>query len=898
MIFCLFLMSNLKTAAQSKEYFFIINSESSVEEKIQDIDILLENELHSGNILDFQRDCNSYSTWLYKKDKLPLSIAALKHSIKHIGVDSSLFARRYLKLGFVQRKSELFKNSIQSYRKAINFGLSKSETIQAYMRIADCYYELSDYQTSKKIFRLCLLLINKETNYKQFIKTAYTSFNTFSEIEDYATMKELENNLLLADSLTLKNEISKVDVFQVKTALTLFYGDYESKEVLIGDKFAKEALSLAFKIKDSVCIANAYLNNGLLLTHENPNTTLKLLKKALQFNPKTNVELSQIIQANIGLNLAKVDSFEMAINIQESLIEDILECKLTKENIIISIRENAFNENLRTILSNLAETYYLNFKKNRNFNDLEESIKYFEYSDYLLDTYFESGISEQAKLSWRKEAALIYSRAIRSCYEANDIITAHKFIEKSKALLLFSERTEQYKLQQNKITSENLNLIRTLKRNIKQLEKSNTRTLTDMQFFLDTKENLEILLEKSHSKQNSETTSEYLKTINLKDIQSDLNSNQAIIEYHISTDDGYGLSPNTKNGYIILITRTFKKMFKIENLTRLKTLVNNTLPNLQKKQTTLDESNALNKQLRELSRILLPEQIIKDIKGKNIFIIPDNYLSSIPFETLITSKNDHPIRYFIQDHEISYQFSYSFNAYNKKFRNLDYKKHKLKVFAPVYFKNNSDLPYTEKEANLLLKHFSGIKYLHQDATLENFTTSLQNTDIIHLATHANAALSTPAIYLSNGSISFDELSTYPNNASLVVLSACETTKGKIENGEGTLSLARSFFYGGAQSTLSTLWKVDDRATSIIMNSFYSYLRRGMKKSSALHKAKIDYIESNSGSELSPYFWSSLIITGSIDPIIIEQDSLKYILIIILSILFLVALVMLSRKRNI
>lgn len=93
---------------------------------------------------------------------------------------------------------------------------------------------------------------------------------------------------------------------------------------------------------------------------------------------------------------------------------------------------------------------------------------------------------------------------------------------------------------------------------------------------------------------------------------------------------------------------------------------------------------------------------------------------------------------------------------------------------------------------------------------------------------------------------------------LVVLSACQTGLGDIVQGEGVFGLQRGFKKAGAKTILMSLWKIDDRATQILMNKFYENLVNGMTKRESLKSAQQYLRNYENGIYEDPFYWGSFI----------------------------------------
>lgn len=98
---------------------------------------------------------------------------------------------------------------------------------------------------------------------------------------------------------------------------------------------------------------------------------------------------------------------------------------------------------------------------------------------------------------------------------------------------------------------------------------------------------------------------------------------------------------------------------------------------------------------------------------------------------------------------------------------------------------------------------------------------------------------------------------------LVVLSACETGLGSVQNGEGVYGLRRALTLAGAESQVLSLWKVDDEVTRDLMIAYYKRLMMGEGRAEALRQVQLLVLKSkNSNVDLShPFYWAAFIGAG-------------------------------------
>jgi CHAT domain-containing protein/Tfp pilus assembly protein PilF len=312
---------------------------------------------------------------------------------------------------------------------------------------------------------------------------------------------------------------------------------------------------------------------------------------------------------------------------------------------------------------------------------------------------------------------------------------------------------------------------------------------------------------------------------------------------------------------------------------------------------------------------LLLAPMKEHIRGKDLVIVPGGSLGYVPFEALVEDGH-----YLIEQHRIRYAPSLTALYLVRLWEKTRAKPERplWAVADPVYDKaderaqGKADLAQASLDAlaEYLARATRGhpatdvpyhrLRFTRQEADAirdllgvsdKDVLTGLQASEgavkaasakgllaqarYVHFATHGILGLDTgqpPALVLSlvgndgardedgginDGFLRLDEVTRLQLNADLVVLSACETGKGRLYAGEGVTGLARAFLYAGSRGVVCSLWAVDDRETATFMTQLYGGLKDGQSAADALRAAKLDMIRAGR----PPVYWAPFILIG-------------------------------------
>ena len=278
-----------------------------------------------------------------------------------------------------------------------------------------------------------------------------------------------------------------------------------------------------------------------------------------------------------------------------------------------------------------------------------------------------------------------------------------------------------------------------------------------------------------------------------------------------------------------------------------------------------------------------------------LVIVPDGLLARLPFEAL-ESPGDQGSR-LVEEFEISYAPSATVLA---RLRERDSRPPedrpdllvvadpaRGRAWASPIFEDEGfvpgPLPFASLEAGRVAR-FGGagsVVLSGADASKAHFASlSPGRFRVLHFATHGLVSQRLP----SSSALALAPSGTGPESEmlgvrdilglklanDLVVLSACQTARGRIFAGEGVQSLARAFLQAGARSVVASLWNINDEGAVGLMQSFYRNLSTGRSKAGALRAAKLASL----GRGEPPVVWAAFVLLGEPDePVRLGRETL-------------------------
>ncbi|MBL4650984.1 MAG: CHAT domain-containing protein, partial [Aureispira sp.] len=393
-------------------------------------------------------------------------------------------------------------------------------------------------------------------------------------------------------------------------------------------------------------------------------------------------------------------------------------------------------------------------------------------------------------------------------------------------------------------------------------------------------------------------------TVNAKEVQASLQPKTLLLEYFVTDSMTYLFAVSKTS--IELFPINIKKQTLKERIKTLRLALSNY--NLILKQSELAGSLYTGSAYWFYKKML--SVALKDKTIDNLIVITDGELGHLPFEAFLMEKIPQgkidyaTLPYLINEYNISYNYSATLWKENlesqalRKQVNTSNNNHQIFACAATYPTVDSSLldlrlpnifnlrtslkplPEAQREIATLSEVFEGL-FLTNDSTNEAFFKEhAHKYAVIHLAMHgilhprvpmlSSLAFTENKDSLEDNFLQAHEIAHLNLNADLVVLSACETGYGKFEQGEGVISLARSFMYAGTPSLVVSLWQVNDQSTAHIMSYFYQNIADGLPKDVALRQAKLEYLKIAKDIAAHPAFWSAFIQLGDASSIIISR----------------------------
>lgn len=817
----LYSFTNTYSQEVSKAFDSIVSLPGEYIDKLELYDKLLSSHKEKKDYKFLGNDAHELAKKIFKQDldkAIYYNQIGLEAKSKVVPIDTCLLKTSYFNVGYYNKRKKAYKIAIEGYKKSLefpdcrNFDRSSRRNIAlSYSAIAEDFVNKEDYFYAAENYEKAIPYIDS-TRLVLKINTHLNLGRVYKSLRGEKSGEKALENFFIAESF-----YDQLPKFKEEDKFGIYYtiaGQYlqNGKELDKASLYYDKALKLVDKVTNTEEIKRFYFNLGYSYKENDYEKAEEYCLKSLEYSDQNDP-----FRTRIFLGLGETSSlhgfYKESQNYYLKSLSQFLGKTFDNEPQTITKEELQKAEN-KELLLELFRTQMENWdrmlEKKNNETISQLIIRKAKQSDDLVSIMLRDDLSYNSKLLLRDLLSEVYILALEACYRTNNVEDAFYFIEKNKAILLIGK----LKKQRNNVSKD-------------------SSTVITKSYF------------------NNPNTIEIIK---LKDVS--LNENEVVINYIMAER----LAGKIPDAYGIFLSDNKQQLFKIKETDKFTDKVKAFRLLLDKPFETENDKQTYFSLGNELFNLLIPKEVQGELSNKMITILGDHVINFIPFESLVPFQDKQ--QYLIEFNEIAYDYSLTFKKENKIIKKSA--SNDFLGIAPVdFFGKLVSLKESEKEVSLGEDSYSGKILSGNKATIENFKEKAKDYRILHLATHANASDTiNPWIAFRNTKLKSSQLDSIKINADLVVLSACNTSLGKLNRGEGVLSLARNFFASGAKTVVPSLWEVNDKATTNITSEFYKNLSNGKSKSEALRNAKLNYLNNNSDAEASPYYWASLIVIGN------------------------------------
>lgn len=812
-----------------------------------------------------------------------------------------------------------FKEGLQIEEKAMEaIGIFEKHLPSSELDIASCYNLLGISAYRKKDFTRALEFYQKSLAIKQRINGEY-----------HISLGSNYNNIGIIYALTDRPE-KAVEYYKKSLAIKIKrYGkdhprvansQFNIGEVYLGLKQYKKALPYTLESirinrineeQQAFKLAHRLTSLGNLYYHlGDSEKAIQAGKESILYYEKS--QNGNFFEATghqgLGSIYTKVKEFEKAIDQYQRAAKMLAgdEWEMTDHGNPI-VNPEISSERLYQVFFRKADAYDQWFFEKDSIFLLEMAL---ETREVLIETiyFLQQDISaKESSFDFSEDIRPIYEAALENCYQLFEKTGNQEFIDRAfhiysscKASLLKQQFQEQQAKLRSQIPDSLLLKSDKLKDAINQYtlqlknadKAESTSELEDTIFNLKLEQNkMELYFEKNFPFYSSDQLS--IDKIDIDEFMSNQKDNSNLMLAWFYGEEILYLFHNQNDQL------QFQRICKSEKLDDQILALNALVKNAERAEAQ-GNSLQLYSEFTALSHGIYSQLIPFSIQeSKRITLISDGLLNLIPFELLIDNFDEqdqivdyNKLSYLLKKAPIRYAYSPRFIDSQSK----DDRGEGMLVIAPNYEEESqklfalregfSKLTFAQEEADFMESRFGADVLRGSQATDLQLKEQIANYNVLHFAMHAYSDDESPEysslIFPNNDNPSDEknlhayEISLMKIPAEMVVLSACNTGSGKIVNGEGTMSLARSFLEAGTRNVLMSLWQVDDKATSFIFQDFYENLDKSIPKDAALQKAKLKYLDEHK--RVFPFYWASFILMGDSEPLTISSSSLPKILI--------------------